>query len=116
MYGFEAFEIDHAMAGVAKADENSIDQKKESNDDNDDDDDDDDHFASITKKIKEENQQHLMHLNFGADDTTSASNILLNALIMLLDGEVRNLLQAQGRYKATLLENISVYNPFTPGV
>ena len=83
VYGFEAFEIDHAVAEGVQAAKSLVEKTPEEGRD------DEESVSDIFKENGEEKSQtSIMQLNFGADDTTSASSIILNSLVMLLDGEV----------------------------
>ena len=84
VYGFEAFEIDHAIAERVQGAKSFVEKTADEGGEED-----EESISDILKENGEEKSQtSIMQLNFGADSTTSASSIILNSLVMLLDGEV----------------------------
>ena len=87
VYGFEAFEVNHATSADSKSTKDANEKNSEEDEEND-----DETSSVISSKSEEEDQTDLMHLNLGTNDATaSASDIVLNALMVLLDGEVSKL-------------------------
>ena len=89
VYGFGAFEINHEMAGDMKSAKSLVKENAE-----EDEEDDDEISGNFRNTSEKDHQTHLMHLNLGIDDNASASDIILNALIVLLDGEVNRFLHS----------------------
>jgi len=111
VYGFEAFEIDHAIAERVQGAKSFVEKTADEGGEED-----EESISDILKENGEEKSQtSIMQLNFGADSTTSASSIILNSLVMLLDGESSDLrfVVAEGICKLLLSGRTKSSNLFT---